>query len=141
MPPNLNESSDRPATSQSVPAPLPQVSQLSGTAVTATSVPANGFVLVGDNIDKNIRTSFQRKDYQTESLATLFSFICCFILCGCVTLSDSLPSADVSSESVRIDVLQLYREFGIFVSRYSCFKVLIVIVRMEVDVTFIESPG
>jgi len=137
----LNESSDRPATSQSVPAPLPQVSQLSGTAVTATSVPANGFVLVGDNIDKNIRTSFQRKNYQTESSATLFSFICCFILCGCVTLSDSLPSADVSSESVRIDVLQLYREFGIFVSRYSCFKVLIVIVRMEVDVIFKESPG
>ena len=37
-------------------------------------VPVNGFVIVGDNIDKNVRPSFQRQNHQTESWHCFHSY-------------------------------------------------------------------
>ena len=50
---------------ESVPQPGPSTSQ-STLAQPADSW--NGFVIVADNIDKNVRASFQRVDYTTKSI-------------------------------------------------------------------------
>lgn len=34
-----------------------------------------GYVIVGDNVDKNVRRSFQRVDYQTQSLIIIIIII------------------------------------------------------------------
>ena len=83
-------------------------------------MPANGYVIVGDSIDKYVRPSFQRKNRQIESMHYFHSYA----VASCVDISpfsDALPTAVVSPESIlpsSSDVLELYSEFEILVSRY-----------------------
>ena len=79
----------------------------------------SGYVIVGDNVDKNIRQSFQRVDYKTQSLhyfnayAVLdridFSGLSDEVSCTAVDPKHILPTLD--------DACTLEREFQVLVSR------------------------
>ena len=70
-------------------------STTSATSVTLTSSASNvtGFGMVGDNVDQNVRPSFQREDMQTESWHCFHSYA----VADCVDIShlSEEPSAAV----------------------------------------------
>ena len=78
---------------------------------------------IGDNIDKNIRASFQRLDHQTKSLHYFHSF-------AVKDRIDFSTLSDVTPHYVKIDpatllpgpedLTALLKEFQIIVSRYNC---------------------
>lgn len=81
----------------------------------------NGFKIVGDNIDKNIRPSFQRINRQTVSLHYFHS---CAVgdRVNLASLSDIAP-CDVSLDPTSIlpnttDLDAVKKEFQVLVSRY-----------------------
>ena len=79
-----------------------------------------GFVLVTDNVDKNIQRSFQRENRQTVSLHYCHS---CAIknrvdISG---LSDKPSSAEITVETFlpsNSDLAKLLNDFEVLVSRY-----------------------
>jgi hypothetical protein len=89
----------------------------------ATDVPEDwmGYVIVGDNIDKNIRPSFQRMDHTTISLHHFTGFASkdrinmteCHHLPGnsFLDVTSLLPSKD--------DIAHMEDEFSILISRYN----------------------
>lgn len=79
----------------------------------------SGFVLVTDNVDKNIRPSYQRQSRQTQSLHYCHS--CAIKNRVSITgLSDRCGSAEISVETflpTEDDLSQLLSDFEILVSR------------------------
>ena len=71
-----------------------------------------GFILVGDNVDKNVHRSFQRVDYNTYAALDRID------LC---TFSDTIPTTVVDPVSI-LPTLQdfdtMEHEFQILVSRF-----------------------
>ena len=82
----------------------------------------NGYVIVGDNIDKNVRPSFQRHDHTTQSLHYFHSYAVLDRI-NVTDLLDDLPSSiDISPEKIlpsADDVEKLFGEFEILVARYA----------------------
>ena len=78
-----------------------------------------GFVLVGDNLDKNFRPSHQREDRQTKFLHIFHSYA----VKNCVdvsSLSDKPASAVISPELfllTRSDISKILEEFKVLISR------------------------
>lgn len=78
-----------------------------------------GYVIVGDNIDKNIRQSFQRVDYKTQSLH-YFNAYAVLDRIDFSGLSDDVPCTAVDPKQVLPtldDVCTLEWEFQVLVSR------------------------
>ena len=79
----------------------------------------DGFVIVGDNIDKNVRPSFQRGDFQTESWHCFHSYAVANHV-DVIHLSNNTLSAIVTSDSVlptKDDLLEIYKDVEVLVSR------------------------
>ena len=79
---------------------------------TATST-SDGFVIVGDNIDKNVRPSFQRIDRKTDSWHCFHSYAV-YNRINVLNLKDSIPSGEVSSASVlpnMADLQKIHKDF------------------------------
>ena len=68
----------------------------------ATSTP-DGFVIVGDNIHKNVRPSFQRVDRKTDSWHCFHSYAV-YNHINVSNLKDNIPSGEVSSASVLLNM-------------------------------------
>ena len=87
---------------------------------TSTVENCNGFVIVGDNIDKNVRPSFQRADRKTESWHCFHSYAV-YNRVNVSKLSDSMPSGEVSVTSVlpnKQDLQKIFKDFEVLISRY-----------------------
>ena len=95
--------------------------QLNQTASTSQPLHTNGYVVVGDNIDKNVRPSFQRHDRTTQSLHYFHSYAVLDRI-NVAGLSDDLPSSiDISPEKIlpsADDVEKLLGDFEVLVARY-----------------------
>ena len=79
----------------------------------------DGFVIVGDNINKNVRPLFQRGDFQTESWHCFHSYAVANRV-DVIHLSNNTPSVIVTSDSVlptKDDLLEIYKDFEVLVSR------------------------
>lgn len=79
-----------------------------------------GFAIVGDNIDKNIRPSFQREDRKTQSLHYFHSYAFKNRI-DISSLSDTPAVTEISPESIlpsRSDFQKLLNDFEVLVSRY-----------------------
>ena len=87
---------------------------------TGNTSECRGFVIVGDNLDKNFRPSHQREDRQTKSLHVFHS---CVIKnrIDVSSLSDK-PAAAVLSVDMfllsRDDVTKILQQFEVLVSRF-----------------------
>lgn len=83
-----------------------------------------GFKLVGDNLDKNVRPSFQRVDHQTKSFHH-FHAIAVRDRTDLSALSNSVPAGqpiDMSKFLLSVDdVSLLERDFEVLLSRFSPF--------------------
>ena len=81
----------------------------------------NGFKLVGDNIDKNLRPSFQRLNKQTVSLHYFHTYAVADRI-DFSTLSDVVPESITVNPSTFLpdynDLEALHEEFQILTSRY-----------------------
>lgn len=78
-----------------------------------------GFVIVGDNVDKNVRRSFQRVDYQTQSLH-YFNAYAVLDRVDFSGLSDEVPCTVVDPKSILPtldDVNTLEKDFQVLISR------------------------
>jgi len=132
-PPTMNVSSS------SSPARLqPSVTPSMSLTNTVNPVNINGYIIVGDNIDKNVRPSFQRRDHQTESMHCFHSYAVASRI-DLSQFSDTLPPATVSPESVlpnNSDLLQLYNDFEILVSRYTIVLVAFTNCQVEHSLCF-----
>ena len=90
----------------------------------STALNCRGYVIVGDNLDKNFHPSHQREDRQTKLLHTFHSYA----VKNCVdifSLSDKPASAVISPELfllTRSDVSKVLEEFKVLISRYSYFS-------------------
>ena len=87
---------------------------------TSTVENSNGYVIVGDNIDKNVRPSFQRTDRKTESWHCFHSYAV-YNRVNISKLSDSMPSGEVSVTSVlpnKQDLQRIFEDFEVLISRY-----------------------
>ena len=78
-----------------------------------------GFVIVGDNLDKNFRPSHQREDRRTQSLHVFHS---CAIKnrVDVSSLSDKPASAVLSAQLFLLnseDVTKVLQDFEVFISR------------------------
>ena len=76
-----------------------------------------GFKIVGDNIDKNFRRSFQRVDFQTRS----FHYFHSYAVLDRIDLSgytDTPSSGEVDFTPSDDEISSLLQVFGILVSRY-----------------------
>jgi len=79
-----------------------------------------GHVLVMDNIDMNVRRSFQRSDRTTKS----YHFCHAYALQNRIntsTLSDGLPSGTLSIEAIlpsNNDLLKIMEDFAVLISRF-----------------------
>ena len=77
---------------------------------------------MGDNIDKNVRPSFQRHDRTTQSLHYFHSYAVLDRI-NIANLSDDLPSSiEISPEKIlpsADDVKKLLDEFEVLVARYT----------------------
>jgi len=85
---------------------------------TTVTRPTEGFIIVGDNIDKNVRPSFQRVD-RTESWHCFHSYAVCNRI-DVSKLKDGVPSGEVSSASVlpnMTDLQGILKDFQVLVSR------------------------
>ena len=90
------------------------------TAESEATTNARGFVIVGDNLDKNLRPSHQREDRQTQSLHVFHS---CAIKnrVDISSLSDKPASAVLSVDQFLLskdDVTKVLKEFEVLVSRF-----------------------
>jgi len=79
-----------------------------------------GFVIVGDNLDKNLRPSHQREDRQTQSLHVFHS---CAIKnrVDVSSLSDEPNSAVLTVDKFLLskdDVAKVLKEFEVLISRF-----------------------
>lgn len=86
---------------------------------TENSMP-DGFIIVGDNVDKNVRPSFQRADRKTESWHCFHSYAA-YNRINISKLSDSVPSGEVSPNDVlpnKDDLYRVFKDFEVLVSRY-----------------------
>ena len=89
-------------------------------SLTDVTAIVTGFGMVGDNVDQNVRPSFQRGDMQTESWHCFHSYAVVDRV-DISHLSDEPPAAVVSSDSVlpsSSDQVELYGEFEVLVLRY-----------------------
>ena len=88
---------------------------------------ACGFMLVTDNVDKNIRPSYQRENRQTQSLHYCHS--CAVKNRVSVTgLSDNRASGEISVETflpTEDDLSRLLVDFEILISRFACLSSVI----------------
>jgi len=78
-----------------------------------------GFTIVGDNIDKNFRPSYQRQDRQTKSVHYFHSYAAKNRV-DISTLSDARPAAVLSADVIlpnKSDVEKLLNDFEILTSR------------------------
>ena len=86
----------------------------------------SGYVIVGDNIDKNIRPSYQRQDRTTQSLHYFHSYAVLNRL-DTSGLSDNRPShITISPEKIIPDFSErqkLLGDFETLVTRYVCISV------------------
>lgn len=101
------------------PAAATLSSSLSPTVLMDTTRSSDGFVIVGDNMDKNVRPSFQRGDIQTESWHCFHSYAVANRV-HVTHLSDTTPSVTITSDSVlptNDDVMEIYKDFEVLVSR------------------------
>ena len=84
-----------------------------------------GFKIVGDNIDKNVRPSFQRVDHQTQSLHHFHS-IAVRDRIDLSAFSNSVPAAQLIHVNNFLlsaaDILLLERDFEVLVSRLVHFS-------------------
>lgn len=62
----------------------------------------DGFKIVGDNVDKNVRPSFQRQEHQTRSLHHFHAYAVRDRV-SCSSLSDN-PKAEPSPTSINVDI-------------------------------------
>ena len=90
------------------------------TAQSTANNDVRGFVIVGDNLDKNFRPSHQREDRQTQSLHLFHS---CAINnhVDVSSLSDKPASAIMTADQFLLskdDVSKVMQEFEVLVSRY-----------------------
>ena len=90
------------------------------TAQSTANNDVRGFVIVGDNLDKNFRPSHQREDRQTQSLHVFHS---CAIKnhVDVSSLSDKPASAIMTADQFLLskdDVSKVMQEFEVLVSRY-----------------------
>jgi len=79
-----------------------------------------GFVIVGDNIDKNVRPSFQREDRKTLSLHYFHSYAVKSRV-NITSLSDTPASNILSTDKIlpsAMDFQALIRDFQVLVSRF-----------------------
>lgn len=78
-----------------------------------------GFTVVGDNIDKNFRPSYQRQDRQTKPLHYFHAYAAMNHV-DVSSLSDARPPAILSAESflpTQSDLNKLLQDFKILISR------------------------
>ena len=78
-----------------------------------------GYVIVGDNVDKNVRRSFQRVDYQTQSLH-YFNAYAVLNRVDFSGLPDEAPCTVVDPKSIlptSDDVKVLEKDFQVLISR------------------------
>lgn len=84
---------------------------------------AVGYAIIGDNIDKNVRPSYQRQDRTTQSLHYFHSYALKNRINIC-EMSDKRPdSIDLSPTNIlpnQSDVKKMIEEYEIFVSRFAC---------------------
>ena len=76
--------------------------------------------MVGDNVDQNVRPSFQRGDMQTESWHCFHSYAVADRV-DISHLSEEPSAAVVHPDSVLPDdgdLMKLYEEFEVFILRY-----------------------
>ena len=97
------------------------------TAVVCSSVPTDnfGYVLVIDNIDMNIRRSFQRCDRTTKSYHFCHAFAVQNRLDTSV-LSDGASTGTLSSEAILLssnDLERITEDFKVLVSRFVEYQV------------------
>jgi len=87
----------------------------------------SGYVIVGDNIDKNVRPSYQRHDRTTRSLHYFHSYALMNRV-NTTQLSDDRPSSiDISPDNFlpsSVDAEKLLSEFEVLVARY-CMVILL----------------
>ena len=90
----------------------------------ATSHPIEGscygFAIVGDNIDKNVRPSFQREDSKTQSLHYFHSYAVKNRV-DISSLSDTPSSSMISPDKIlpsAMDFQALIKDFQVLVSRF-----------------------
>ena len=98
------------------------VTTANGVTSSPTDVTAiiTGFGMVGDNVDQNVRPSFQRGDMQTESWHCFHSYAVVDRV-DISHLSDEPSATVVSPDSVlpnSSDLVKLYGEFEVFILRY-----------------------
>ena len=91
------------------------------TSVSSTSSASDviGFGMVGDNVDQNVRPSFQRGDMQTESWHCFHSYAVGDRV-DISHLSDEPSAAVVHPDSVlpsESDLTKLYEDFEVFILR------------------------
>ena len=82
-----------------------------------------GFAIGGDNIDKNVRPSFQREDRKTQSLHYIHWYAFKNRI-DISSLSDTPAATEISPESIlpsRSDFQKLLNDFKVVVSRYVKF--------------------
>ena len=108
---------------------------MSTNQTTDNSMP--GFVLVTDNVDKNIRPSFQRQDRQTASLHYCHS---CAILdrVSISGLSDEPAATELSPTTILPclnDLNDLLGDFEALISRYVFFALLLTYVLNEIKIS------
>ena len=105
---------------------LASSSSLPPTILMDTTRSPDGFVVVGDNIDQNVRPSFQRGDFQTESWHCFHSYAVANRV-DVTHLSDTAPSAIITPDNIlpnNDDLLEIYKDFEVLVSRYVCSSVV-----------------
>ena len=118
---------DNTATAVEPPPLTPSLLTLSPARSLTTAVSqlpcTNGYVIVGDNIDKNVRPSFQRHDRTTQSLHFFHSYAVLDRI-DIDGLSDDHPSSiDISLDKIlpsADDLEKLLGEFEVLVARYFC---------------------
>ena len=97
----------------------PQYSLERNTQLHVQAVEPYGLVIVGDNIDKNFRPSYQRQDRQTKSLHYFHAFAVKNRV-DVSSLSDTRPAAVITPESflpTQSDLNKLLKDFETLTSR------------------------
>ena len=84
---------------------------------------AVGYAVIGDNIDKNVRPSYQRQDRTTQSLHYFHSYSLKNRI-NIFEMSDRRPSSiDISPTNIlpsQLDITMMIKEYGVLISRYAC---------------------
>jgi len=98
--------------------------------------PVNSYVIVGDNIDKNVRPAFQRLDRSTQSLHYFHSYAVLNRI-DISGLSDNRPSSiDISPDKIlpnHVDIEKLLSEFEVLVARYVCLCLCLCVLAVHMN--------